>query len=194
MKIKLFAGFALICFIVATTASRTSVNEPNNTKEQVISNTLRIEKLEESYTRLRIDAGFMSFTDQLETVTATGNPTFDPITNATNDLFDNTFSVGKVVVDGDSMVVNCDCKVVLNASFSFNGGNTSTYAFRMLINGVSVPDSGFERDMTSSDTGSGGFNYVYQATSGDSFRPPFSERAGSTDPTFVSGSITLLRL
>lgn len=196
MKIKLITVLAFTVFVLSMIGiSATDGISPTETK--VLSNTLRIEAMEDkiaSYKRTPPNQGFMSFADASEVVTATGNPTFDAITNGTNNLFANTSESGLVTVDGDSMVINCNCDVTITGAFSFSGGNTSTYAFRLIKNGVSIADSGFERDMTSTSIGSGSFIYNYTATSGDSFVPSYSERAGTTDATFVSGSMSIIGL
>ena len=135
--------------------------------------------------------GSMSFADSAETITATGGGTWDPITNATNNLF----TVGEstdITMQGDSVTVATSGIYVLTYSLSFNAGNNSDYRTGLRINNsVTALTGRTDRGMGGTDAGVVAVSGILDLTAGDDIILVFQEDAGTSDPTFHAGNFSI---
>ncbi len=136
----------------------------------------------------------MTFADSSRVVVLTGASTYDWVTNSGNDLFTHTDGSGAFVADGDSIIINCVCAVSIDVDFSYSGGNTSEYKVKILRNGSEDTETGSRRTMTTTAIGASGFHSIIRANQGEVLKIGIEEVAGTTDATFYSGSIIIMKL
>lgn len=135
--------------------------------------------------------GYMAFADSTYTLSMTGGGTFDPITNGTNTLFGNEVEIGDLTVQGDSSIIATTGIYEIVFDTSFDGANTSTYEFAVMVDGVAETYGKFERDMSSGNTGSGSLIWVGTLTAGEVVKIGVAETAGTTDITLIDANFSI---
>jgi hypothetical protein len=135
---------------------------------------------------------YMSFDDSSYVLPMTQN-NFSIITNPANTLFTTGITRG-ITVTGDSIQIITAGNYDITFTMSWSGGNLSDNHAHIFVNGVELSNTGFHRDMTTTNVGDATLVYqgVFAANDWISFR--IEDTNSSNDLTLKSGSVKIFKL
>jgi hypothetical protein len=135
---------------------------------------------------------YMSFDDSSYVLPITQN-VFSIITNPTNTLFTTGITRG-ITVTGDSVQIVTAGNYDLTYTMSWSGGNLSDNHAHFFVNGVQIQNTGFRRDMTTTNIGDATMVYQGAFSANDWISLRIQDTNSSNDLTLKSGSFKIFKL